>query len=95
MTDSTRRGFLVMTGAGAAAVGAAAVVPGAFASDRNDSAVSADEQAAQGPAVEGPLIAYVNDVSTGEVSVMVGDQEVTVVDRDLAAKIARLSRAGV
>lgn len=90
MNDSTRRGFLAMTGAGVAAVGAAAVVPTAFASDRYDK----DPQETEGPAVEGPLVAHVNDLSTGEVSVMVGEHEVTVVDRDLARKIARLSRTG-
>ncbi len=89
MSDSTRRGFLAMTGAGAAAVGAAAVVPNAFAGSRNDT----DQQTADASAVDGPLVAYVNDLRTGEVSVMVGEHEVTVVDKDLVARIARISGA--
>ncbi len=90
MSDSTRRGFLAMTGAGAAAVGAAAVVPNAFAGSRND---TVDQQTADASAVDGPLVAYVNDLRTGEVSVMVGENEVTVVDKDLVARIARISGA--
>ncbi len=94
MTDATRRRFLAMTGAGAVAVSAVTLTPSAFAGDEHGGAVSADGQGGQAQATAGPLVAYVNDVSTGEISVMAGDREVTVVDRDLAARIARLSRAG-
>jgi hypothetical protein len=93
MNDSTRRGFLAMTGAGAAAVGAAAIVPSAFASNRPEGADKTAPEDYDVPAVDGALVAYVHDVKTGEVSVMVGEHEVTVVDKSLAAKIARASRA--
>jgi hypothetical protein len=45
-------------------------------------------------AVAGPVVAYVHDLSTGEVSVMVGEREVTVVDHALANRIARVLGMG-
>ncbi len=78
MNDPTRRGFLVIAGAGAAAAGAAALAPSAEAA-----AVTAPADAT------GPLIAYVTDMQRGEVTLMVGEREVVVHDRDLAARLAR------
>jgi len=78
MNDPTRRGFLVIAGAGAAAVGAATVAPAAGA---------APVRAPSG--ASGPLVAYVSDMQSGEVTLMVGEREVVVHDRDLAARLAR------
>ena len=81
MSDPSRRGFLILTGAGAAAVGAAVVAPAAFA-DRTDDT---------GPTkAGGPLVAYVSNMNTGEVSVMMGEREVVVHDRALCASLARV-----
>ena len=89
MTQPSRRRFLALTGASAAALSAAAVVPNAMAAGAEAAVpLSADEL----DAVSGPLVAYVEDPGTGEVTVMVGEHEVTVVDHDLAAKIVRLGR---
>jgi hypothetical protein len=84
VNDPTRRGFLVIAGAGAAAAGVAAVAP----------AVSATPTAAAKPAglpqgVSGPLVAYVTDMRGGELTLMVGEREVVVHDADLAARLAR------
>jgi hypothetical protein len=38
-----------------------------------------------------PLVAYVRDAHTGEVAVMVGEREVVVHDRELAARIAHVA----
>lgn len=78
MNDPTRRGFLVIAGAGAAAVGAATVAPAVGAAP-----VRAPSEAS------GPLVAYVSDMQSGEVTLMVGEREVVVHDRDLAARLAR------
>lgn len=90
MNDTTRRRFLSMAGAGVAAAGAAAVLPASAASsaDSTPSAASVDG------AATGPYVAYVENLRSGRVSVMVGDQEISVVDHDLAARIVRLSRSG-
>jgi Ubiquitinol-cytochrome C reductase Fe-S subunit TAT signal len=80
MPDSTRRGFLIMAGAGAAAVGAVAVASDASAAPAT--VKTADVTA------NGPLVAYVSDVHKGEISVLVGEREVIIHDRALVAKLA-------
>lgn len=85
MSDTTRRGLLGMAGAGAVAVGAAAVAPSAFA------ASSGPTPASPGSAKE-PVVAYVQDAAAGELTLMVGEREVVVRDRDLVNRI--LNAAG-
>lgn len=82
MSDSTRRGFLIMAGAGAATVGAAAIATPALA----------QSPSSQGPInISGSLVAFVRDVDSGEVSVMVGEHEVIVHDRELVKRLARIA----
>lgn len=83
MSDSTRRGFLKYAGAGAAVAGAAAVIPGGTA---DAAAKPADVKLPKG--ANGPMVAHIHDVRTGEMTVMVEGHEVTVTDSQLAAKIA-------
>jgi hypothetical protein len=87
MTDSapgaSRRNFLAVAGVGAAAAGAAAILPTGSA--------GAATPASRGPAHPGPLVAYVRDTATGEVAVHVGEREVVVHDRELALRIARIA----
>lgn len=88
MSDSTRRGFLKFAGAGAAAAGAAAVLPAAAAHAAAPDAVALPKQAS------GPLVAYITDVRSGELSVMVEGREVTVTDHQLVAQLAHAMHAG-
>lgn len=86
MSESTRRGFLATAGAGAAAVGIAAVAPSASAktpkTDKHgDATVPAD--------AAGSLVAYVADVHDDTVTLMVGEREIAVHDRELVARLAR------
>jgi len=81
MPDSTRRNFLIATGAGAAAVGVAGALPG--------SADAGSTKAATLPDGAEPLIAHVADPRTGSLSLLVGEREVTVHDPDLVARLAR------
>jgi hypothetical protein len=85
MSDSNRRGFLKVAGVGATAVGAAAV-----ATPRAAQAAGAEApRASDLPASAKPeMLVHVRDVHTGAISLMVEGQEVTVHDRDLAARIA-------
>lgn len=92
MSNSTRRGFLAASGVGAAAVGVAAIAPSIAGGRRTDSDTSSTEDAAE---VKGPLVAYVKDASTGEVAVMVGENEVLVTDKKLVAHIARVTKKAV
>ncbi len=80
MSDLTRRGF-VKNSAGAAA---GVTVIGALAAER--------AQAREDAAHTGPVVAYVSDPKKGEISVMSGDREVKVRDRELAARITRAAR---
>ena len=83
MSETSRRRFIGVTGAGAAAVGAAALAPGsAFASQthrRSDSATS-------------PVVAYVRDVDSDEVTLLVDEREVVVHDRDLVHRLLNAAR---
>jgi hypothetical protein len=81
---------------GAAGVGAAGLaaafltVPTAApASAATTAAKQPDEHA---PAHDQPLVAHVRDASTGEVDVFTGTRHIRVVDRQLAASLARAAR---
>ncbi|MEJ1110726.1 MULTISPECIES: hypothetical protein [unclassified Kribbella] len=88
MTDATRRGFLVIAGAGTAAAVGAVAAPKLF-----------DDQAAEAVNTARPLepadlanaesfVVHVKDVKSGRLAIMVGEREVLVTDRDLAARLA-------
>jgi hypothetical protein len=80
MSDTSRRKFLAVTGAGAAA-GTVALTSGrASAATRNPD--SARES----------VVAYVRNHRSGELRVMVGEREVIVHDKDLVTRI--LNAAG-
>jgi anaerobic selenocysteine-containing dehydrogenase len=80
----SRRNFLKTTAVGAAAVGAAAAVPTALAGD-------ADAATPNAPAHAGPFMAWVKDARTGEIAVLVGDQEVVHHDKSLARRLAQIA----
>ncbi len=90
MNGSNRRTFFKTAGVGAAAVGAAALVPAgisATTSDKAPTAVAVPEATLPAGAA-GSMVAYIHDVAKGEVSVMVEGREVTVTDHQLVAKLA-------
>lgn len=85
MSGSTRRNFLIASGTGAAAVGVAAVLPAV-----------AEAQTAAAPRLPGnaqPLVAHVGDPSSGTLSLLVGEHEVTVHDPELVARLASAAAA--
>jgi hypothetical protein len=86
MESVNRRSFLIKGSAGAAAV--AGVVGGGFALT---SLGDGDEAALPAGAAEldGPVLVQISDASTGEVSVLAGEREVTFRDRALVAKVLR------
>lgn len=88
MAERSRRSFLQHGSLGAVAVGA---VLAPTLAPTAASATPAVGPAAAGPLPEGPLIAYVKDHRTGDVSVMVGEHEVTHRDPELAAQLARIA----
>jgi hypothetical protein len=82
MSESTRRNFLIASGAGAAAVGVAAALPGTA------SAAAAGKQSQPSKDAE-PLVVHVGDPSTGMVSLFVADRELVLHDPDLVARLTR------
>ena len=79
MSDSTRRGFVKNS----AAAAAGATVVGALLAEQ------ADARAAAG---SGPIVAYIREPRSGEISVMAGERQVKLVDRRIAARIARAAK---
>ena len=97
MSTANRRGFLKIAGAGAAAVGATSLVGAAAGTDVAGAAAVAAVPASASESLpagaSGSMVAYVKDVSTGEVSLMVEGHEVTVTDHQLVAKLAKAMRS--
>jgi len=83
MSETSRRRFIGVTGAGAAAVGATALVPG--------SALAAGTHLRKNSATTS-VVAFVDDVHSDEVVLMVDEREVVVHDRDLVTRL--LNAAG-
>jgi len=83
MSDTTRRGFVKNSAATAAGM----TLIGALVAEQAETA-----DAAAPPAHDGPVVAYLRDARSGEVTVLVNEREITVHDRKLAARIARAAR---
>ncbi len=69
-------------------MGATTVGVGLFAPDVAAAAVTRPSHQ------RGPVVAYVSDVSTGEVLVMAGEREIKVLDPLLAARLVRAAGSG-
>ena len=80
MTDASRRNFLAMAGA-ATAVGVSAVALPASASAAEDTSLPRD--------AEGAMVAYIHDVTKGELALMIDGHERIVTDKQLVARLAR------
>ena len=83
MSETSRRRFIGVTGAGAAAVGATALAPGsAFASQTHRTATAPRHRSSPTSA----------DVDSDEVTLMVDEREVVVHDRDLVHRLLNAAR---
>jgi hypothetical protein len=83
-----RNGSLAVVGAGLA--GALVTrAPEASAAERSPAAAPESAALPAGTSLDGPLVAHVKDLSTGEIGVYLGTTEVTVRDPHLAAKLYR------
>lgn len=84
MEHPSRRTFLAVSGAGLAAAGLA-TLPSQLAS-------AAELPVDPDTVGDGLLLACVDDLAAGQITVVRGGTELTITDHDLARKIARLSR---
>jgi hypothetical protein len=94
-----RRSFLVRSSMAAATAGFIAAVPGGTAllgaAETEAPAVEADAAPAtdaEAASMSDPVVAHVKDLSTGEISIYSGDQEVVLRNPGLAAQLFRASR---
>lgn len=85
MPETTRRTFLLRSSAGAAAAGALALTPGIAEAATPAAAASLPA----GAAARGPIVAYIDDVNSGDISVLVGDRAVVLHDPGFVAALAR------
>ena len=74
MSDTSRRIFLAAAGSSAAAAAAVVAAPGALAAPSTSRPDAADPDGQ-------PLVAYIDDVTTGRVSILFGEDEVVVAGR--------------
>src|ERR1700760_4909604 len=87
-----RNGSLAVMGAGlvaAAPAGLAGQASAAAAAERSPANTPESAALPAGAHLDGPLVAHVKDLSTGEIGVYLGTSEVTVRDPHLAAKLYR------
>ncbi len=83
MKDQTRRGFMAtaaIAGAGAAAAGVAGAASAGAAPPPASKPVAG---------ASGALVAYVTDVQSAAVTVMVEDREVVIHDREIVNRLTR------
>jgi hypothetical protein len=83
MSETSRRRFIGVAGAGVAGAGATAILPGAAA---------AAQTRLSGTSAKSPVVAYVEDAGSDTVVLLVDEREVVVHDRDLVHRL--LNAAG-
>ena len=84
MPSVTRRGFLTRTSLGAAAVGAMSVAPGIGVVGQT---AEVDTSEVSPGVLSAPLVAHVQDIATGEVSIMSGTRELVIRDPQLVMRM--------
>jgi hypothetical protein len=92
----SRRAMLQAGTAGVVAVGAIGALPGVFAGTAGSAFAattgSTHRDGIDAPAGEEPIVAHVKDASTGEVSLFVGEREITYEDRALVQHLIRATQ---
>ena len=92
MAKLARRGFLKRTTASVATIGVMASVPAALTamSDAPQITETAQADSSSFALTEGPMIAHVSNVATGEVSLLVGTQEIIFRDPELVMRLLKV-----
>jgi len=84
MTNLTRRSFLKQTSVSMATVGLLSSLPASAAIPHSPQDTTPEPPDV---ALSGPIIAHVTDVTTGEVSLLVGAREIIFRDPQLVARL--------
>ena len=88
MAKVTRRGFILKTSMGVAAMGLFAAAP-TLAAEPEATDATMTELSTSAAALSTPLIAHVSDLATGEISLLVGTQEIIYRDPELVLRLLR------
>ena len=89
MSEASRRGFLVIAGAGAAATVGAAVAGTQYLTDKDSiEQPTVQDLSAADLATAESFVVHVKDVKTGQLAILGDQREVLVTDRELAARLA-------
>jgi hypothetical protein len=95
MENVSRRGLLRNGSLAVVGVGLVGAVPAGLAAKASDASAVDHSPASESPALptgaslDGPLVAHVKDLSSGEIGVYMGTSEVTFRDPHLAGKLYR------
>lgn len=90
MTKLTRRSFLKQTSASAATLSLLPAIPALSAFPHSLEAAGPDLSAR----FSDPLVVHVSDVTTGEITLLVGDHEIVFRDPQLVVRLIRAARHG-
>lgn len=91
MAKLARRGFLKRTTASVATIGVMASVPTALTAITEAPQVTetAETDLSSLSVAEGPVIAHISNLATGEISLLSGTQEIVFRDPDLVMRLLR------
>jgi hypothetical protein len=95
MATLTRRGLMKRTAFGTAAAGALLVSPArtfAHATTAGEAPIARTSQGRTSIDARAPLGAYIHDIATGEITLLLGTREVTVRDPDLVRRLVQAAR---
>ena len=91
MAKLTRRGFFKQTSVGAATIGVLAAAP-VLATAAGDAPGAAATEELSAAALPEALVAHVRDLATGEIGLLVGEQEIIYRDPNLVARLLQALR---
>jgi len=91
MAKLARRGFLKRTTASVATIGVMASVPAALTAitDAPQITETAGTDLSSLSLAEGPLVAHISNIATGEISLLSGTQEIVFRDPDLVMRLLK------
>lgn len=94
MAKLARRGFLKRTTASVATIGVMASMPTALTAiaEAPQVAETTETDLSSLSLAEGPVIAHISNLATGEISLLSGTQEVVFRDPDLVMRLLRFMR---
>ena len=93
MEPVSRRGFIKTTTVAAAAAGAIAAMPAATAgASTEDAKHLRATRTPEGAQLNETVVAHLRDLHNGKIAVFVGDREITITDKRLAALLFNATR---